>query len=287
MTQFDVAAWKQFQNGQKTSLNPSANTGLNLGGSSVFGTSSSSSTSSLSQKGVDAGPAPAPPDYAALKAAGHSDALDSALSKAMSDYDALSASTQAIGFQGAANAGSQYSNRLMQQGINPIASGVVAAQAKLPIFKQLEEINKDKNAAQLDTQVKAASLAANIAQTVAQLQMQYSSTLADFNIKKAGLAQSQEQITNQNAFQQGQLGIQKGQLGVEQGKLQLGRDQLPYENALTAAKIGSLNAETNKTNRYFTGYSDSAGGRSYNFSAGPSTYIPVKSWMPQYGGGYF
>lgn len=234
MGQYATAAWKQYQAKQQYNLNPSTNVGgyLSSGGSS--------SSSSKNIFGVDAGPAPAAPDYAKLEAAGRTPQIDEALAKSMSDYDALSASTAAIGFQGANNAGNVYANRLMQQGINPVASGVVAAQAKLPVFKQLADINKEKSGLNVDTKVKAASLAANIAQTVAQLQMSYASTLADFNIKKAGLSQNAQELSATNDFRNASLGLDREKLG-------LSREQLGMERELNAAKIAAMNADTRQT----------------------------------------
>jgi hypothetical protein len=103
------------------------------------------------------------------------------INAAMAEYDALSASTQAAGFQASQNAGNIYANRLMQQGINPVASGVVAAQAKMPVYGQLAQIGVQKEQTKLDFSSKADALAAQIAQSMAQLQLGYAQTLTDFN----------------------------------------------------------------------------------------------------------
>lgn len=106
---------------------------------------------------------------------------------AMKDYDALFAATQATGFQAATNAGTTYSNRLLQSGINPTASGVVGAQAKLQTYNALDNITQQKSATRLDAINKSQSLQAQIAAQIAQIRQAYSSTLADYNLKAAGL----------------------------------------------------------------------------------------------------
>jgi hypothetical protein len=131
-------------------------------------------------------PPPAPPDYANLQALQDRVQRQKMIKQAMSQYDDLEASTRAMGGQAANNAGNVYSNRLMQQGVNPIASGVVAAQAKLPVYNQLAQINTEKQATRLDAVNKADSLAANIASTMANIQLGYSKMLADYNAQGAG-----------------------------------------------------------------------------------------------------
>lgn len=104
-----------------------------------------------------------------------------AIKKALSDYDALYASTKASGFQAANNAGNTYANRLMQQGINPTASGVVTAQAKLPVYGALNQISQEKSATRLDAAQKSDALSAQIASMISNIQLSYSKTLADYN----------------------------------------------------------------------------------------------------------
>lgn len=106
-----------------------------------------------------------------------------AIEAAMKEYEELEAATQATGFQTAQNAGNIYSQRLSQQGITPVASGVVAAQARLPIYRQLAEIGTEKERTRLDAVSRADTLAAQVATTIAQLQSSHAKTLADFNLQ--------------------------------------------------------------------------------------------------------
>lgn len=133
------------------------------------------------------GPAPAPPDYTDLTSIEQGVKRKAAIAQAMKQYDDLSAATQASGFQSANNAGNVYANRLQQQGINPVASGVVAAQAKLPIYKQLADIGVQKETTQLDASNKADALAAQIASTIGQLKTSYANMLANFNTQQTGI----------------------------------------------------------------------------------------------------
>lgn len=144
-----------------------------------------------------------------------------AIAQAMKDYDQLSAATQATGFQSANNAGNVYANRLMQSGVNPLASGVVAAQAKLPVYKELADINQQKDQTRLDATNKADSLAASIASNIANIQLGYTKMLADYNQQQTGynldltkfganLGQQQYQYQQDYALKAAQVA---GQLG--------------------------------------------------------------------------
>lgn len=112
---------------------------------------------------------------------------NSQIAAAMKEYDALEASTRASGFQAADNAGSVYAQRLIQQGINPSASGVVAAQARLPVYNTIHEITTDREKTRLDASSRADSLAAQLASTTEQIKLGYANLLADYNIKQTGL----------------------------------------------------------------------------------------------------
>lgn len=109
------------------------------------------------------------------------------IKKAMQDYDALFAATQASGFQAADSSGSIYDQRLAQAGINPTSGGAVRAQAKMGVYKELEGITKEKSTTRLDAINKSQSLQASIAAQIASIRQAYSSTLADYNIRAAGL----------------------------------------------------------------------------------------------------
>lgn len=157
--------------------------GLTGGGGSGRGEGSSFSGSNM--PALDMDPA-AGPDLGRLEALYGKVNRKKMIKKAMTSYDDLHAATEASGFQSAGNAGSVYANRMMQQGINPVASGVVAAQARIPVYKALAEINTEKNATRLDAVSRADALAANIAQSIASLQSTHAKTLNDFNLTQAG-----------------------------------------------------------------------------------------------------
>lgn len=135
---------------------------------------------------VDLPDAPEGPSYGKLnkswKSARNMDELDAV----MKDYDDLEASTKAAGWQAASNAGNTYAARLMQAGINPLASGVVESQARLPVYKELASIAKDKSATRLDAVSRAEALAAQIAGQIANIQLGYANTLANYNSQMAG-----------------------------------------------------------------------------------------------------
>lgn len=150
-------------------------------------------------------PPPAPPDYSQLNAQYQNAQRQTSINQAMKDYDKLSASTQALGFQSANNAGSIYAQRLMQQGINPLASGVVAAQAKLPVYQQLAGINAQRDQTRLDATNKAQTLAAQIAGQIASLKQSYAGMLADYNSRIGGYDLDLNKFNAQSGFQQEQL----------------------------------------------------------------------------------
>lgn len=131
------------------------------------------------------GPAPDPIDTSRLQALQNQVQRQAGIKSAMKDYDALAASTQAQGFQAANNAGASYGNRLMQAGINPTSAGVVAAQSKMPVYQQLAAIEKEKSTTRLDAINKSQSLAAQIAAQIAQIQLGYTKTLADYNMQQS------------------------------------------------------------------------------------------------------
>ncbi len=131
-------------------------------------------------------PAPSGPDLGRLNSLADKVERKKAIKKAMAEYDELSAATEATGFQSANNAGTSYSNRLLQQGITPLAGGVVAAQAKMPVYRALAEIGTEKEKTRLDAVSRADALSAQIASQIAGLQQNHLNTLADYNLRSAG-----------------------------------------------------------------------------------------------------
>lgn len=176
----------------------------------------------------------------------------SAIRKALSDYDALYASTKATGFQAADNAGTTYANRLMQAGVNPTASGVVTAQSKLPVYSALAQINQQKSATRLDAVQKADALAAQIASTIGSIQLNYSKTLADYNTSlnaqhlNAGEFNAQQRMTGRTSDRS--YALQAQQL----------RDQEAAQAAALAAS-GNSNGIPNITPDYSPGYITNSG----------------------------
>lgn len=176
-------------------------------------------------------PAPGPVDTSNLARLQAQVQKKNAIAQAMKDYDQLSAATQATGFQSANNAGNVYANRLLQSGVNPLASGVVAAQAKLPVYKELADINNQKDQTRLDATNKADSLAASIASNIANIQLGYTKMLADYNQQQTGynldltkfganLGQQQYQYQQDYALKAAQVA---GQLGTSSSASSSGR----------------------------------------------------------------
>lgn len=223
---YDPSAPLTYSNGDKVDPND-PQYGRTLSGTQITSSSASkntSGTSLLAAKPTPAAP-PVAPNYSNLTNLLDQTQRQGAIKTAMSDYDALYASTQASGFQNANNAGNAYGTRLEQQGINPVASGVVAAQARLPIYKALGDITTQKDTTRLDAVNKSNALAAQIASTIAQIQLGYSKTLADFNIQntqmeldlnKFNASQGLNVINSSNDFQlkQKQLAAQLAAAGL-------------------------------------------------------------------------
>lgn len=187
------------------------------------------------------GAPPKAPDYTKLNSLAEGKDISAALDAAMKHYDESYASTQALGFQAASSAGKQYSGRLMQQGINPVASGVVEAQAKLPVFKQLHDIKKDQATTQADYSFKTASLAAQVAQSIAQLQLGYSNTLADYNAKSASLKLQDTGQQADNYFKQASLDQSRNQFNTTNA---MDQQKLDLQRAIAASQIANTNAST-------------------------------------------
>lgn len=174
--------------------NPDGTTNL-LSSSFGLGAPSSSGSinfSSLNRGGApeaslpDLPVAPSKPNLKPLKRLQDKVDRQKAIEAAMKEYEELEAATQASGFQTAQNAGNVYAQRLMQQGISPVASGVVAAQARMPVFQQLAEIGTEKEKTKLDAVSRSDALAAQIATSIANLQSSHAKTLADFNLQNVG-----------------------------------------------------------------------------------------------------
>lgn len=174
--------------------NPDGSTNLL---SSSFGLGAPSSSGSINFSSLNRGGAPeaslpdlpfAPtqPNLKPLKRLQNKIERQKAIEAAVKEYEELEAATQASGFQTAQNAGNIYSQRLMQQGISPVASGVVAAQARMPVFQQLAEIGTEKEKTKLDAISRSDALAAQIATSIASLKTSHAKTLADFNLQNVG-----------------------------------------------------------------------------------------------------
>lgn len=208
------------------------------------------------------GAPPSAPDYTKLKELQSGDEINNALTEAMKHYDDSYASTQALGFQAASSAGKQYSGRLMQQGINPIASGVVEAQAKLPVYKQLHDIKRDQGNMKADFTVKAQSLAAQVAASLGNLQLGYANTLSDYNTRTAALRLQDQGQKADNYFKQAGLNQNQSQFNTSTS---LDREKIKIQRDLAAAQIAQSQAQTQKLTQEnsFSNYKR-----------------PVTSWMP-------
>jgi hypothetical protein len=176
------------------------------------------------------------------------------INQALKSYDELSAITQASGFQSAQNAGNVYSQRMQQAGINPTASGVVAAQARLPVYDQLAKIGTEKATTKLDATNKSNEIAANIATTIAGIKLNYSKTLADFNSQQAQYRIDLDKF-NSTRLGQDQALNQSGSnnaagLQLDRDKLDEQRRQFDSTFAAQQAALALAQKEKNK----FQGY---------------------------------
>lgn len=223
----------------------------------------SSSTSSSGYFGP-----PPTVDFSRLENFSRVDDIDTAIANSAKDYDELAASTQAMGFQGAAAAAKQYSGRLLQQGINPVAAGVVEAQSRLPVYQQLASIKKDKNAATLDATTKAASIQADIEKTLGNLRLGYANTIADYNYRQSTtnletrkLNQSQQNSDRDFTLQQGGLDLQRRKLDQD---AEMNRAQIQAINLSNQMKQAELNPRllTSPGNSWLPNYSTGQGGGS-------------------------
>lgn len=190
-------------------------------------------------------PAPKPPSTAQLQALLYNSQRQQSLNKAMADYDALSSSTKAQGFQAADNAGTSYANRLMQSGINATSAGVVSAQSKLPVYSQLATINTQKDQTQLDAVNRSQSLAAQIAAQIAQIQLGYTKTLADYNSQQTGYNLDLQKFNSNLASQNSEFSSDSAQKAAEFAATQA---QQNYQFGVTnQSKIQSLNPNANRS----------------------------------------
>lgn len=127
-------------------------------------------------------PPPSAPDLALLRQlAAERKKRQNIINLATKDFSDIEAATQAMGFQSAANASRSYANRNLQAGINPVASGVVEAQARMPVYGRMADIRSEKSKFLADSTLKADTLAAQIAETIGNIQLSYAKTLADYN----------------------------------------------------------------------------------------------------------
>lgn len=227
----------------------SANNTINLNNQT------NSQSSHFVSKPVDPGPPPAGPDYGRLNRLADKVERQKMIKKAMGEYDALEAATQASGFQAANNAGNVYANRLMQSGINPTASGVVAAQARMPVYKQMAEIGVKREETRLDAVSKADSLAANIASTIANLQLGYANMLADFNQKTAGYELDLNKFNASQALRETEVGNADD---IERAKLAAAGIAMSGGGGGTSSSVKNL-AGGGNSGQMFPGYIPNSG----------------------------
>lgn len=103
-----------------------------------------------------------------------------------------------LGTQAANNAAQEYANRNAQTGASSAASGVVKAQALLPVYQQNSTARQQLAGTQAQYGAQAINLQSQIASTLASLNTQYAGTLANYMTQQR--AQNiQQQTTNQSA----------------------------------------------------------------------------------------
>lgn len=118
-------------------------------------------------------------------------------------YNSQINTTQSQGMQAASDAAGSYAAREQQSGVNPVASGVVEAQARAPMYSAVNDLTKGKESAILDAHQMGASLQSQIAAAIGNIREGYTKTLADYNLGAAGLSNQQSEF-GQSLNMQGQ-----------------------------------------------------------------------------------
>lgn len=106
---------------------------------------------------------------------------------ATSSLDAAIEAIHASSGQAGQNAARSYSQRLTQQGQNPVAAGVVQAQVEASGNRQAGELAVQRDNLKLQANKDAAMVAAGLAEQISSLRNDYVKTLADYNSRQAGL----------------------------------------------------------------------------------------------------
>lgn len=155
-------------------------------------------------------PPPGPPNTAALEAARRAEKQRrAAIAQAAKDFDEYIGIVDMTGRQSAGNAAKTYANNLIGSGFSPTAGGVVAAQSRLPFMQQVGDLKNQKNAIVLDASNKADVIAAQVAQALAQVNLGYVNTLADYNIRSAGITTQTDQFNASQALSEKDLAQRK------------------------------------------------------------------------------
>lgn len=121
--------------------------------------------------------------------------------------DSLITATRVASGQTANNAERSYSNRLMQLGIAPVASGVVRGQVQTAGNREVADLTVRKEEMQQQARKDAALMAAQVAGQIASIRESYSKTLADFNLREATMKQQNNQFNAGTSLDVGKTNI--------------------------------------------------------------------------------
>lgn len=129
--------------------------------------------------------------------------------QATQGLDDLISATQVAGGQQARNAATSYSNRLTQQGQNPVAAGVVQAQVQNQANTQVKDLTVQRDQMRLAAQKDAALVASGIAEKIAGVRQAYSQTLADYNARQSGIDLTASSTNASNNLSATELALKK------------------------------------------------------------------------------
>lgn len=146
----------------------------------------STTTSALKITAPDL-PPPEEPDYSELLAA--YGAVPGVFNprKLLRTFDSAIGASRLSAAQQGRNAGAAYSNRLMQQGVAPVAGGVVEAMGRRAGNENTRALMSEREGIALNAKKESMNLQAMIADKLAGIRDSYTKTVADYNARKAGL----------------------------------------------------------------------------------------------------
>lgn len=182
--------------------------------------------------------------------------------------DAIGYNTSAGG-QAANNAATEYSNRAAQSGASGLGAGVVKAQAMMPVLAQNAALKTDAADVAAKAHQEGATLASQIAGTIANLRTSYLSTLTGYAQGQQGLALDRYKAEQSTALGAGQQALGYAQTQADMWKTMMSQQQQGNSDARLAA-TSLLNAQA-PTGQWTTNNQG-------NVISGQDAYNSVKNW---------